>query len=223
MKRVLITGAHLEVCFELAQGYACNGWKVYVCGTQTVALTYLIEQFQDITFIPHDKNCQLRLKQLAPFDLMIFSTPSSAVNSGSQHREQNVVGAGYQHIYHSIDAMKDNFKPGSQLAILHSCDFEADMKNSKDISAALANFVRPIFVELKAKKVFFTLITVDFSQYTPDNKQPAFERTAHIIRKGLIKRKMAIHVPIKWKTSLKALFLLLLFPQQNLVNALEKK
>ncbi|MGL5334838.1 MAG: hypothetical protein ACRC9R_01615 [Enterovibrio sp.] len=222
MKRVLITGAHLEVCFELAQGYACNGWKVYVCGAQNAALSYLMQQFQDITFIEHDKHCEQRLTQLAPFDLMILSTPQATANN-EIGTEQNVACSGYQNIYHYIDAMKDNFKPGSQLAILYSCDFKAKVKNSSDISTYIANFIRPIFVELKTKQVFFTLITVDFSQYTLDKKQPAFERTAHIIRKGLIKRKMAIHVPIKWKTSLKVIFLLLLFPQQNLVNALEKK
>ncbi|MGL4826106.1 MAG: hypothetical protein ACRC24_01235 [Vibrionaceae bacterium] len=223
MKRVLITGAHLEVCFELAQGYACDGWKVYVCGKQNAALAYLIEQFQDITFIAYDKNCELRLNQLAPFDLMILSTPSSATHNENAQAEQNAAYAGYQNIYHCIDALKDNFKAGSQLAILHSSDFAPHGSNNSDISTALARFVSPIFAELRAKKVFFTLITVDFSQYALDKRQPAFERTAQIIRKGLIKRKMAIHVPIKWKTSLKAIFILLLFPEQKLVNALEKK
>lgn len=223
MKRILITGAHLEVCFELAQGYACDGWNVHVCGKQNAALAYLIEQFQDITFIPHDKNCEQRLNQLAPFDLMILSTPSSVTHSECAQAEQNATYTGYQNIYHCIDALKDNFKAGSQLAILHSSDFALRGSDNSDISTSLARFVSPIFAELRAKKVFFTLITVDFSQYALDKKQPAFERTAQIIRKGLIKRKMAIHVPIKWKASLKAIFILLLFPEQKLVNALEKK
>lgn len=241
MKRVLITGATSGIGFELAKRYADDGWLVYACGRNELALEKLTHQHSHMKTLCFDITDQQQTYAAlhhieTAFNLIILNAGTCEYIDAGQIDSalfRRVFDVNLFGVLHCLEALQHNFSEHTHLAIMGSTAAYLPFARAEAYGAskaAIQYLTHSLAVDLHAKGTLVSLVSPGFVK-TPltdknDFAMPMIINTteaASYIKKGLDNKKEEVHFPFKFSCLLKCIAMLPIGLQRKLLIKLARE
>ncbi|WP_434340976.1 SDR family NAD(P)-dependent oxidoreductase [Motilimonas cestriensis] len=241
MKQVLITGCTSGIGQQLALDYIKQGWQVWACGRNEVALAELKQQGGErLHPLCFDLNDTVAMAQAAEkitaLDLAILNAGTCEYIDDPKQFDgalfervinTNLIGLGY-----CLEKFLPLLNQGGKLALMGSSASYVALPRAEAYGAskaAVSYLARTLAIDLKAQGIKVSLISPGFvkTPLTAKNDFPMpmsveVTEASQAIMQGLARNQFDVHFPKKFTFILKTLALLPEFCWQQLAARIQK-